>query len=123
MSWAEHIAAQVELAMPRVFPTSLRDTTADYATVLAAGDWCLMKEDENSIGYKIGVITHVVACSQFVRLVHVHQCGRDLAGERDFYAQSTKTALNYMNTARGPNGDMECNRRITRHNIFKPHCG
>ncbi len=53
--------------------------------MLSAGDWCLMQQPD-VVGYKIGVIIHVVQRSHgIVEEVHIHECCREVAGARDRY--------------------------------------
>jgi hypothetical protein len=117
MSWAGHIAAEVEVATHGQFPEEIMAIIGDYATMLSAGDWCLMKKDDK--GYKIGVITHVVQRSMdrncVAREVDVHQCGREISGERDGYEEHYKKALDDMDAARGPMETLHAPRYKGRH--------
>jgi hypothetical protein len=96
------IAAKVEEAMVDRFPRGLCDLVAEYAVMLSAGDWCLMQQPD-VVGYKIGVIIHVVQRSYgILEDVHVHECGREAAGARDHYTIYVQQQLQLMDAQRGP---------------------
>jgi hypothetical protein len=111
-----HIAAEVQVATRGQFPEEILAIIGEYATLLRAGDWCLMKvptffhrnsaTDEDDKGYKIGVIKHVVEAPMYkngvVREVIVHECGREISGERDAYEDVYRKRLDDMDAARGP---------------------
>jgi hypothetical protein len=102
MSWTVQLAAEVAEATSGQFPSVICDLVADFATMLSAGDWCVMQQSGVE-GYKIGVITHVVQRSYGINTaVHVHECGREVAGERDHYSVSVQGQLDLMDAQRGP---------------------
>ena len=101
MSWVQ-LAAKVNEATPDILPRGICDLVADYATMWCAGDWCLMQQPDVS-GYKIGVITHVVQRETGItKKVKVHECGRELPGEREEKVYDVEEALNLMDEQRGP---------------------
>ncbi len=113
------VAAAVHKATSRQFPQEICNLVADYAIMLSAGDWCLMQQPD-IVGYKIGVITHVVQRSfGVVQEVHVHECSREVAGARHLYTLDVQVQLQLMDDQRGPMATLHA-PRYNGQNPFLP---
>jgi hypothetical protein len=124
MSWTHQAAAAVEEAAPGLFPDVIRKLVAEYATIYSAGDWCVLKQP-NVRGYKIGVITRVVMeLGGQLRLVKVHECGREAHSEkeRECYSCDVKRSLALVDAMeiRGPMSSLHA-PRYNGQNPFMPN--